>query len=73
MCGEIGKESFITRCCRAVKGLILTSDCQQLERLRQDRSKIIERKQLELINIKDVVFHHGNARPPTYLWQPIKN
>jgi len=37
--------------------------CQQLERLRQ----AIERKWPELINRKDVVFHHDNARLHTSL------
>ncbi|XP_029156095.1 histone-lysine N-methyltransferase SETMAR-like [Nylanderia fulva] len=37
--------------------------CEQLERLRQ----AIERKRPELINRKDVVFHHDNARPHTSL------
>ena len=37
--------------------------CDQLERLRQ----AIERKQLELINSKGVVFHHDNTLDHTHL------
>ena len=37
--------------------------CEQLNRLRQ----AIERKRPELINRKDVVFYHHNARPHTFL------
>jgi len=37
--------------------------CEQLQRLQQ----AIERKQPELINRRDVVFHHDNARPHTSL------
>jgi len=51
----------IVHCCCPIKRLILT--CQQLKRLHQ----AIERKQLELINRKDVIFHQCNARPRTSL------
>jgi len=37
--------------------------CEQLQRLQQ----AIERKRPELINRRDVVFHHDNARPHTFL------
>ncbi|GBP57350.1 Mariner Mos1 transposase [Eumeta japonica] len=37
--------------------------CQQLMRLKQE----VERKRPEVINRKDVVFHHDNARPHTSL------